>query len=106
MKLTCLLIQCGIMEVHAGNINFLMVKPLFIADSDFGTMEQVITLPAFSMNTQVDFTIIDDLILESVEEGFLALIQLENAMYMNLIDFNVNRLTLCRIRDNDSKLLK
>lgn len=52
--------------------------------------------------TSVPFNIVDDLILEEVEEGFLAVISLESAMFPDLIDLDASsRSTLIRIRDND-----
>ena len=52
--------------------------------------------------TDVIFPIIDDPILEEAEEGFLAIISLESAMFPDLIDIDASsRRTLIRIRDND-----
>ena len=50
----------------------------------------------------MNFRLVDDLILER-EEGFLAQIKLESAMYPDLVQFNEHQLTLVRIRDNDGK---
>lgn len=67
---------------------------------------QSITLGAGSGNTRVDFDVIDDMVLEIGEEGFLALIELESAQFPDLVQVDTNTLTLARIRDNDGKLLK
>lgn len=79
-----------------------MITPI-PADGDFDTAEQLVTLQGGTSNTGVQFGIVDDLILEPVEEGFLALLELESAMFPDLIDFDAERVTLLRIRDNDGK---
>lgn len=50
----------------------------------------------------MQFTVVDDEILE-LTEGFLAVFELQSAMYPDLIDFDDSRLTLIRIRDDDSE---
>lgn len=47
--------------------------------------------------------IVDDLIHEEPEEGFLALLSLEQATFPELIDTTSANLTLGRISDNDGK---
>ena len=47
--------------------------------------------------------IVDDLIHEEPEEGFLALLRLEQAMFPELVDTTTGNLTLGRISDNDGK---
>ena len=95
---------------HAGTIQFLtsiianpiLPSPFAATDHDFLADEIFVTLQPGVGMTDVFFPIIDDLILEEVEEGFLAIISLESAMFPNLIDFDAtSRRTLIRIRDND-----
>ena len=73
------------------------------ADSDFAkTVQEITILPnADDRGTPIVFDIVDDIILED-DEAFLALLELRSAEYPDLIDFDDSRLTLIRIRDNDS----
>lgn len=48
--------------------------------------------------------IVDDLIHEEPEEGFLALLRLEQATFPELVDTTTGNLTLGRISDNDGKM--
>ena len=80
-----------------------MLLSLYIAADDFDGTNQVIVLEINSATTDVTFGIIDDEILEPSEEGFIALMELESAMFPELIDFGDTRAALIRIRDNDGK---
>ena len=91
---------------HAGTILTSIISnpipPPPFAATDFIDRQISVTLQPGVGMTDVDFTIVDDLILEEVEEGFLAIISLESAMFPDLIDFDAtSRRTLIRIRDND-----
>ena len=78
------------------------IPPPPFAATDFIDSEIFVTLQPGVGMTDVIFPIIDDLILEEVEEGFLAIISLESAMFPDLIDIDASsRRTLIRIRDND-----
>ena len=48
--------------------------------------------------------IIDDEIHEVLEEGFLAILRLEQTNFPDLIDTTTGNLTLGRISDNDGEL--
>lgn len=48
--------------------------------------------------------IVNDLIHEEPEEGFLALLRLEQATFPGLVDTTTGNLTLGRISDNDGKM--
>lgn len=76
---------------------------LFSVVTDFDKTPIVVTVGTGLSQEPVQFNIVDDALLE-LEEGFLAVIQLEEAMYPNLVEFDASRLTLIRIRDNDSEI--
>lgn len=61
------------------------------------------TIPANSLTVDVVMPIVDDAIHEEPEEGFLALLILENADFPDLIDTTTGNLTLGRISDNDGE---
>jgi hypothetical protein len=77
---------------------------LFYVANDFTTNDIMVTINPGTSLTPVQFQITDDLILEETEEGFLAVILLDSAMFEDLIEFDADRLTLIRIRDNDSEI--
>ena len=65
-------------------------------------VQEITILPdADDRGTPVRFDIVDDMILED-DEAFLAVLELRSAEFDDLIDFDNSRLTLIRIRDNDS----
>ncbi len=61
------------------------------------------TIPAGSITANVIMPIVDDLIHEEPEEGFLALLRLDQATFPELVDTTSGNLTLGRISDNDGK---
>ena len=71
---------------------------------DFSSTEIVVTIPAGSLTVDVVMPIVDDEIHEEPEEGFLALLRLEQANFPDLIDTTTGNLTLGRISDNDGEL--
>lgn len=74
-----------------------------LTGTDFDPSEIVVTLPANTLQAtaEVVIPIVDDLIHEVPEEGFLALLRLEQAVFPELIDTTTGNLTLGRISDND-----
>ena len=74
--------------------------------TDFSSREITVTILANSLTGTVNVVmpIVDDEIHEEPEEGFLALISLEQADFPDLIDTTTGNLTLGRIADNDGEL--
>ena len=70
-------------------------------------VEQLITIEAssdLSPNADVTFELVDDTLVERPEEDFLALIRIEQAEFMDLVQIDPQmRLALCRIRSDDCK---
>lgn len=68
----------------------------------------MITLEASSAQSpeqEVIFDLVNDIFLELPEEDFLALIELENAAFPDLVEIDPDMMVaLCRIRSDDCKL--
>ena len=76
-----------------------------LAATDFSSTEIIVTIPAGSTTVNVVMPIVDDEIHEEPEEGFLALLKLEQADFPELIDTITGNLTLGRISDNDGRIM-
>lgn len=67
----------------------------------------MVTIPANTgviNEVMVSIPVVDDLIDEPTDEGFLVAIVLESAMFSNLVFFDdVKSLTTARVLDNDGK---
>ena len=71
--------------------------------TDFSSNDIVVTLTAGSNTVNVVMPIADDDVHEVPEEGYLALLRLEQAQFPELINTEELNLTLGRISDNDGK---
>ena len=69
--------------------------------TDFSSNDIIVTLTAGSDTVNVAMPITDDDVHEVPEEGFLALLRLEQAEFPELVDTEELNLTLGRISDND-----
>ena len=71
--------------------------------TDFSSNDIVVTLTAGSNTVNVVMPISDDDVHEVPEEGYLALLRLEQAEFPELVDTEELNLTLGRISDNDGR---